>query len=267
MEMPMNITDIPAALISTAVFLLGAAIGSFLNVCIYRLPLGRSIVTPGSACPACGHRIRWFENIPILSFLLLRARCSACNQPISLRYPFVELVMGILAVFLWQKFPFQVDFFIYLTFCAAMVIITFIDLDHMIIPDIISLPGIAIGFAASFISNSMDWQQSLMGILLGGGLFYAVAFIFCLVTKREGLGGGDIKLLAMIGAFLGWQAIAFVIFLSAFVGAVVGLIYTRLYSKGENAQIPYGPFLAGAAICYLFYGQIIIMWYMNLFML
>lgn len=261
----MSITDMPAALVSAAVFLLGAAIGSFLNVCIYRLPLGRSIVTPGSACPACGHTIRWFENIPILSFILLRARCSACNRPISIRYPFVELLMGILAVAVWQKFPFQIDFLIYLVFCAAMLVITFIDLDHMIIPDIISLPGIAMGFAVSFVSNHMDWEQSLMGILLGGGLFYAVAFIFCLITKKEGMGGGDIKLLAMIGAFLGWQAVLFVIFTSAFVGAIVGLIYTRIYSNDKNAQIPYGPFLAGAAICYLFYGQIIIAWYINLF--
>lgn len=261
----MTITNMPAALISAAVFLLGTAIGSFLNVCIYRLPLGHSIVRPGSACPNCGHNIRWFENIPILSFILLRARCSACKQPISLRYPFVELLMGILAVAVWHQFPFQVDFLIYLGFCAAMVVITFIDLDHMIIPDIISLPGIAMGFALSFISNHIDWQQSLLGILLGGGLFYAVAFIFYLVTKKEGMGGGDIKLLAMIGAFLGWQAIPFVIFLSALVGAVAGLMYTRLYSKAGNTQIPYGPFLAGAAICYIFYGQIIIMWYIKLF--
>lgn len=260
----MSIADMPTALISAAVFFLGTAIGSFLNVCIYRLPLSRSIVTPGSACPNCNHRIRWFENIPILSFILLRGRCSKCNQPIPLRYPFVELIMGILAVAIWHKFPFQVDFFIYLGFCAAMMVITFIDLDHMIIPDIISLPGIATGFALSFVSNHIDWQQSILGILLGGGLFYAVAFIFCLITKKEGMGGGDIKLLAMIGAFLGWQAIPFVIFLSAFVGAIAGLIYTRFCSKEKNAQIPYGPFLAGAAICYLFYGQIIIAWYINL---
>lgn len=263
-----TIIPLPPLLVSVGIFFVGAAIGSFLNVCIYRIPLNKSIIRPGSACPWCGHNIRWFENIPIISFIFLKGRCSACNHSISLRYPLVETIMGCLSILLWQRFPLQADFFIYLAFCSAMVVIAFIDLDHMIIPDIISLPGIIIGFALSFVSHQINWQQSLLGILLGWGLFYAVAYLFYLVTKKEGLGGGDIKLLAMIGAFLGWQAIPFVIFLSAFIGAIIGigaLIYTKLSNKERQDQIPYGPFLAGAAICYLFYGQIIIAWYIKLF--
>jgi len=245
-------------------FALGCCLGSFFNVVIHRLPRGESIVSPGSRCPSCGSGIAWYDNIPLLSYLLLRGRCRHCNARISLRYPLVELLTGVLVFLLYRQFGLGVSFFIFLVFAALLVLIAFIDLDTYLIPDVLSLSGLAVGLAASFVGSHITWIDSVMGVLLGGGLFYAVAWAYQVLRKQDGLGGGDIKLLAMIGAFTGWQGVLFTIFLSSVVGTVVGLAVMLRRGQGMAARIPFGPFLSLAAICYLFWGKVWVRWYFGL---
>lgn len=249
-------------------FVFGLTIGSFLNVCIYRLPLKKSIVTPPSACPSCGYRIRFYDNIPVLSYLMLWGRCRKCGTHISLIYPAVELATGLISMALLVKynilnanFP---QFFIYLIFISALICIGFIDLEHQIIPDVISIPGIILGLFFSLVINHIPWVESVIGILAGGGVLYLVAILFELIMKKEGMGGGDIKLLAMIGAFLGWKALYFVILTSCLTGIIIGGASLMMSKKGIRARIPFGPFLALGAILYVFFGKEIINWYINI---
>jgi leader peptidase (prepilin peptidase)/N-methyltransferase len=238
--------------------ILGAVVGSFLNVVILRLPAeGESIVFPASRCPKCLQSLKWYDNIPIISFMLLQKKCRYCGAPISWQYPLVELAMALLALALVFKFGFTPALPIYFVFTAALLVVIVIDFYHKIIPDVISLPGIAIGFACSFINPVITWQQSGIGLLVGGGVLYAVAAGYYLFTRREGMGGGDIKLLAMIGAFLGWQSLPFVVFGSSILGAVVGLGAMAKQKKGGKTMIPYGPFLSIAALLYMFYRELI----------
>ncbi len=242
---------------------LGAVVGSFLNVVILRLPRqDASIVFPGSHCPRCQTPLHWYDNIPVLSYLFLRGRCRACQMHISYQYPLVELAMALLSVLLWQRFGLGFEFPFYFLFTATLLVIIFIDIHHQIIPDRLSLPGIIIGFAGSFVTTTVSWQQSGLGILCGGGILYAVAYGYYLVTKREGMGGGDIKLLGMIGAFLGWQSLLFVVFSSSVLGSVVGLVAMRWQKKGGQTRIPYGPFLAVGALLYLFLQEQILAWWL-----
>jgi len=247
-------------------FILGIMVGSFLNVVIYRLPTrDESIVFPSSHCRACKRPIPWFDNIPILSYLLLKGKCRSCQAAISKQYPFVEFIMGVLSVALYVKFGLSFELLRLFIFAAALVAIIFIDIQHQIIPDTISLSGIVLGFASSFLSHKISWQESGLGILLGGGVLLGVAFIYLLLTKREGMGGGDIKLLAMIGAFLGWQSLLFIIFFSSVLGSIIGLALMSKQGTGSQTKIPYGPFLSIAALCYLFFEDIIIkIWHMYL---
>ncbi|MEJ2033355.1 MAG: A24 family peptidase [Deltaproteobacteria bacterium] len=241
----------PQYFIAALTFVFGAIVGSFLNVVILRLPEeGRSIVFPASHCPKCGQPIRWYDNIPILSFLLLRRRCRHCRQPISFQYPLVELIMALLSLGLFQKFGPGTVYAVYFPFLASLLAIIFIDIRHQIIPDLISLPGIAFGFLLAFVNPLVRWQDAGLGLLLGGGSLYLVAAGYYLFTRREGMGGGDIKLLAMIGAFLGWQSLPFVIFSSSLTGSIVGIGAMIKQRKGGQTVIPYGPFLAvGCGIC------------------
>lgn len=246
-------------------FVFGTIIGSFLNVCIYRIPAGKSIVSPPSACPHCGHRIRWYQNVPILSWLLLRGRCASCRATIAIRYPLIEALTGGLFVLVLWYFGLSWATLIYWLLAAALVVITFIDLDHRIIPDLLSLPGIVIGFLCSFLIPWLPWYESLLGILVGGGTLYLVAWLYEVLAKREGMGGGDIKLLAMLGAFLGWKAIFPVIFFASLVGTLVGVPLMLLRRGDAKLAIPFGPFLATAALVYLFWGADLIDWYLGLF--
>jgi len=237
-------------------FLFGAIIGSFLNVVILRLPAkGESIVFPPSHCPKCGAEIHGYDNIPLLSFLLLRGKCRACRTPISIQYPLVELSMALLSLALFKKFGPSFEFVLYFAFLATLLVIIFIDLHHQIIPDSITLTGIMVGFAGSFLNSKVAWQDSGLGIILGGGILYSVALIYFTLTKRHGMGGGDIKLLGMIGAFLGWQSLLFVLFFSSLTGSIVGIVVMIKQGKGGQTRIPFGPFLAFAAIVYLFFQQ------------
>lgn len=248
-----------------AAFVLGCVVGSFLNVCIYRIPAGKSIVSPPSACPACGHRIRWYQNIPIFSYLFLGGKCAGCGMRISLRYPFVEAFTGGLFLLVLYFFGLSLATLVYWVFVAALVVITFIDLDHQIIPDVISLPGIIVGFACSFVIPWHSWSDSLFGIFLGGGLLLGIAWVYELLTKREGMGGGDVKLLAMLGAFLGWKAIFPVIFIASLGGSLVGIPLILLRGENSRFALPFGPFLAAAALIYLFWGQMLLHWYLSFF--
>jgi leader peptidase (prepilin peptidase)/N-methyltransferase len=244
-------------------FILGAVVGSFLNVCIYRLPKDESIVFPPSRCPGCGKNIRWFDNIPIISWLVLRGRCRSCSASISLQYPLVELTNGLLSLALFMRFGPSLAYIILFIFCSAMVVITFIDLEHQIIPDVISLPGIIAGFIFSFFIPQLGWLNSLLGILAGGGSLWLVAWLYELLTKKEGMGGGDIKLLAMMGAFFGWKAIPFIIFVSSLTGTVIGVSVMLAQKKDSKLAIPFGPFLALGSIVYIFFGSRIIHWYLS----
>jgi leader peptidase (prepilin peptidase)/N-methyltransferase len=245
-------------------FIFGAVVGSFLNVCICRLPKEESVVFPPSRCPSCGYGIPWYDNVPIVSYCLLRGRCRSCRVPISLQYPLVEAINGLLTLFLFMRFGLSFAFLVLFLFCSAMVVVTFIDLEHQIIPDVISLPGIVAGFVFSFFIPQLGWKGSLIGILVGGGSLYLVATLYQLFTGKEGMGGGDIKLLAMMGAFFGWKAIPFIIFVSSLVGSVIGVTVMLIQRKDSKLAIPFGPFLVFGSILYIFYGRQIVHWYLNI---
>ena len=250
-------------LVSVYLFIFGACIGSFLNVCIYRLPEEKSIISPPSHCPVCKNRLKWFHNIPLISYIFLRGKCAYCGARISIRYFVVEFLSGIFLVINHSIFGFSFDFFFYSTFILLILIVIFADLKYMIIPDEVSIGGIIIGFIMSFFSNSITWKQSLIGILAGGGILYLVIILYYLATKKEGMGGGDVKLLAMIGAFLGFKAVLFSIFIGSLLGTIIGVPVMLINKKDKNFAIPFGPFLSIAAILYLYMGDKLIHYYLN----
>ncbi len=251
-------------LIVIIIFIFGMCIGSFLNVCIYRLPESKSIADPPrSICPSCKSHIRFYDNIPVLSYIWLKGRCRDCDAPISFRYPLVEMMSGSFAVGLLLTFGLSLESLVYFVFISSLLIITFIDLDHKIIPDIISLPGIPIGLVASFALPTITFKASALGLLIGGGSLWFVAWAYNLIAHRDGMGGGDIKLLAMMGTIIGWKGVIFTIFTSSVVGSCVGI--TMMLIKGKNMKfaIPFGPFLSIGAIAYVFFGSQFIAWYFS----
>jgi len=249
-------------MLSIISIILGAMVGSFLNVCIYRLPKEESIIWPRSHCPTCKKMIRFYDNIPLISYLLLRGRCRYCKGPISLQYPLVEGITALSSLFLIIKFGPSLSYLFYFAFVAALIAITVIDLYHQIIPDGISLPGIGVGLLASLVIPQITFFNSLMGILLGGGSLFLVATLYEWIFKREGMGGGDVKLLAMIGAFLGWKAVILTILLSSLIGSITGILIMILKGKDFKYAIPFGPFLSMGAVIALFYGENLIRWYL-----
>lgn len=252
-------------LLLVVAFSFGAIVGSFLNVCIYRVPAGESVVTPRSRCPECGEAIRWYCNIPIVSYFVLRGRCAGCGTKISSRYPLVEaLTGGLFAMTLWC-FGLSVATLVYWLFLSALVVITFIDLDHQIIPNSVSLPGIIIGVGASFFIPWHHWTDSLLGIALGGGSLWLVAIVYLALTKTEGMGMGDVKLLAMIGAFLGYRSILFIVLAASVAGVLTGIPFMLAKGKGRRMALPFGPFLSFGTVVYLFFGEQLTDWYLNLF--
>jgi len=244
--------------------LFGLALGSFMNVCIYRIPLKKSVVTPPSSCPNCGQRIRFYDNIPLVSYLFLLGKCRYCRSPLAWHYPVVEALTGLLSVALFIRYGLSYQYFLYLLFTAALVTISFIDLKHQIIPDVLSLSGIAVGWAVSFVPGTVSWLDSLIGIIAGGGSLFLVAVIYERITGKEGMGGGDIKLLAMIGAWMGWRYLHLIVFVSSLVGAVIGVSFLLMAGKGFRARIPFGPFLSFGAIFCLFFGPEVMNWYVRL---
>jgi len=242
----------------------GGIVGSFLNVCIVRLPKEESIVTPGSHCPRCNNPIKFYDNIPMISYLVLRGKCRHCNESISIQYPLIEGITALSSFLLFDKFGATLSYLFYFSFVSALIIITVIDLYHQIIPDVISIPGIGVGLLGSLIIPYISVFNSLIGILVGGGSLFLVATLYQWLFKREGMGGGDVKLLAMIGAFLGWKSVILTILLSSFIGSIVGIAIMLLKGKDFKYAIPFGPFLSLAAVISLFYGETLISWYLGL---
>ena len=234
----------PPLLFPAFAFIFGMVVGSFLNVCICRIPKDESIVSPPSHCPVCSYQIRWYDNIPVVSYILLRGKCRGCGAHISLQYPLVELLNGTLTLLLFLRFGPTLAFAALFLLCSSLVVVTFIDIEHQIIPDEISLSGIVIGFVLSFFLKGHSWLNSLLGILLGGGTLLLVAYAYQRLTGKDGMGGGDIKLLAMMGAYLGWKSVPFIIFASSLVGSLVGISIMLFQKKDSKLAIPFGPYLA-----------------------
>ena len=259
----MTLTDSAQIQFGIIIFVIGACIGSFLNVCIYRLPAGKSIATPGSMCLKCGGKIRFYDNIPIISYLVLKGKCRQCAAPISIRYPMIELMSGLFALAVFLHFGITPAALIYYVFIATLLVITFIDIDHRIIPDVISLPGIPIFFLAAIATALLTWKEALLGILIGGGILLLIALLYYALTRKEGMGMGDVKLLAMIGALVGWKGVFFTIFVSSAVGTLSGLLVMLVTRQNMKLKIPFGPFLAIGAVVYIFYGSELIRWYLH----
>lgn len=236
-------------------FVVGLVTGSFLNVCILRIPHGQSVIRPGSRCPQCKTAIRWFDNVPLLSFFWLRAQCRRCGGTISWRYPLVECLNGVGYLGIVHTFGWTRGALVYAVFLSLLLVVTMIDVDHLVIPDVISLPGMVIGFFASAFMLPLGWAGSLLGIALGGGVLWMLAAVSPYLFGKEGLGGGDIKFLAMIGAFLGWQHVCMTLFLASCAGAVVGIGLMAFRDMERGQYIPFGPFLASGAVTSMFFYQ------------
>jgi len=240
------------------VVVFGLVLGSFLNVVIARLPERRSLWAPRSACPGCGAPIAWYDNIPLLSFALLRGRCRACAAPIPWRYPLVEAVTGALFALAWLEFGPTPEFIVATALLAALVAITAIDLRHQIIPDAITLPGILAGVTANVATRHLSWAEVALGILLGGGVFFVI-----IVVSRGGMGAGDMKLGAMLGAFLGWKIAVFALMVAVVVGGVSAVALMALGVRNRKDAIPFGPFLALGGAAALFWGEGVVQWYVS----
>lgn len=251
--------------------LFGACVGSFLNVCIYRLPLGRSVVKPRSHCPRCHNLIHWYDNVPLLSYIILQGKCRHCGGHISPRYILVEVVTAVLSIATYAHFKSMPEYLIYFCFLVApLIVVVFIDLEHRLIPDVISVPGIVAGAMArlAFMKEGMLTPTLIdiaLGVLVGGGFLCIVGLGYEFIKKQEGLGGGDVKLACMLGAFFGWKAIIFILLVSSILGSVVGLFLIFVLKKGLKYAMPYGPFLVAAAYIYLFFGERVLGWYLGLF--
>jgi len=250
------IHTIPYQLITITVFSFGLIIGSFANVCIHRLPKKESVVFPVSRCVSCSAAVRPFDNIPVISYLILGGKCRNCKESISIIYPTIELITALLLLIGFFKFGLTFDFLIYTIVAPALVIITAIDIKHQIIPDAITLPGIILGLAAG--SYSIGFFDSVLGCLLGGGLFYLLA-----VISNGGMGGGDIKYITAAGALVGWEKVLLIIFIGAFLGSIVSLFQMVVLKKSRKNLIAFGPFLSVATLITLFYGNLLIKLYLD----
>lgn len=245
-----------------SVFILGLSIGSFLNVVIYRMPRDMSIIYPPSTCPVCKKRIRWYDNIPIISYILLGGKCRFCKSKIGVKYPIVEFITGLSAVFTYLKFGFNIDFLFYFYFVASMIALSVIDLEFKIIPDQINFSGVFMGLLFAIV-NSIKFQtfepifSALTGGIVGAGFLFLVAYLYLKYRGIEGLGMGDIKLLAFMGTYTGWFGALFTIFFGSFVGALVGIVVIKLLKKDIYFEIPFGPFLATGGLIYIFFGEYI----------
>lgn len=253
-------------------FVLGLIVGSFANVCIYRLPREESIIKPASHCPFCQASICWYDNIPLLSFILLRGRCRTCHRRILFRYPLVEFLSGLLFLLVGRKIGFSPLVLFYWYLFILLIIATFTDFAHLIIPDVISLPGILVGLIASFIFPEMmkaighadSLLKSFLGSIIGAGAIWLVGVLGAAIFHKEAMGGGDVKLMAMVGTFLGTKLTLLTIFLGAFFGALVGGILILFRLKTRKDYIPFGPYLALGAVISFFAGERLLNWYLGL---
>ena len=251
--------------IVAVIFLLGVIVGSFLNVCIHRLPQGMSVVRPASHCPSCRTPLRAWDNVPLLSFLALRGRCRYCNIAISWRYPLVEGMNGLAYGLAVVRFGLEPATLVYAWLLSALIVVTFIDLDHQIIPNEVTLPGLPLGLCAAATVLPISWVDSVAGAVVGAGILFVVVWVSPYLFGREGMGMGDVKLLGMLGAFLGWKATLLTLLLGSLSGAVVGIVLMATKRIARSEPIPFGPFLAIGAVLALFFGEELITWYSGLF--
>ena len=239
-------------------FILGAVVGSFLNVCIHRLPREESIVSPSSRCPHCRHAIAWYDNVPLFSYIFLRGSCRSCQEAIGGRYFLIEALTAVMALFTYWKFGISLAFLAAFLFVATLIVITFIDIEHQIIPHEIVLPGIPIFLLAAVFIMRIPLFDAFLGIMVGIASLYLVAVYYEQITGTEGMGGGDVNLMGMLGAFLGWQSLLFVLMTGAFTGAAVGIFMMIKSGKTMKYAVPFGPFLSLGAVIYLFWGRAIL---------
>jgi leader peptidase (prepilin peptidase)/N-methyltransferase len=274
-------------LLSFAYALLGLVIGSFLNVCIYRLPLQKSIVSPGSSCPHCGIPIRLFDNVPILSFFLLKGKCRNCGKSISVQYPLVELLSALAFYCCARVWMFTAPTYVNSLFLAIIIALIFTDYNHRILPNKLTLPGVIIGILLSPFqspevyrdilafkvisllgfenaSTVLPWVGSVLGIIIGGGPLFFIAFAYELIRRRQGLGMGDVKMMAMVGAFIGWRLALLTIFISSLLGTLVGISLILLRKMNLQGKLAFGVFLGIGSALSLFYGFSFVHWYLKI---
>ena len=244
--------------------LFGALVGSFLNVCIYRLPRGRSVVWPASACASCGKPLAWHDNIPILSYLWLRGRCRQCGSAITIRYAIVEAVTALLFAACWWQYGPGALLVSRVVFGCALIVLFAIDLEHHLLPNVITLPGILVGLAFSFVAPP-GWRDSVIGIIAGGGILFLIAEAYYRVRHEEGLGMGDVKMLAMIGAFLGWKLTVVTLMMASVAGSVIGIALIATRRGDMKYALPFGTFLAVGAGLSSTIGANLLDWYLSLY--
>ncbi len=255
---------------SILVLAVGLVLGSFLNVCIYRLPRGESVVYPGSRCPKCGAPVRAWQNLPVISWLVLRARCATCRAPISWRYPAVEALTGLAGVALWRGLTPSSEFAIAAIFTLLMIVLFFTDYDHQLLPDLVTLPGFGVGLALAWYNPFLGdpgWPRivaSLSGAALGSGILWGIGALYSRVRGVEAMGFGDVKMMALVGAFTGPAGVAVTLFAASIVGAVTGLALIPLKGKTLQNALPFGCFLAPAALAALLWGRRAVVAYLGL---
>ena len=245
------------------IFILGLIVGSFSNVCIYRIPKNESIVYPASHCPKCHSPIKPVDNIPLLSYILLKGRCRNCKSKISIQYPIVEFLSGLIYLIIYLTCGLSIQSLIYIILSSALIIIAFIDLNEQIVPWVISLPGIVLGFILSFFVPYISFVNSALGIVVGGGIILSIRLAGSVIFKKEAMGMGDIELAAMIGAFLGWRYITISLFLGFFLGALAGIILIISKIRSKEDAVPFGPFIVMGSLITLLWGEKIISWYIG----
>lgn len=256
--------DVPWLLPTFAV-LFGLVWGSFLNVVIHRLPEGQSLVTPRSRCPSCGKPVAAYDNVPVLSWILLRGRCRHCRKPISIRYPFVEASLGAASLLSFLRHGASLGYLFELAFIAAMIALIFIDYDHQILPNSITLPGAIFALAASWPREDITFLQSLLGAALGAGSLFAVSEVYRFLRKVEGLGFGDVKMMGLVGAYVGWKGVFLTLFLGSLSGSLVGLVVLAAKGGDMKTKLPFGTFLGMGAIATVYLGAPLIGWYASRF--
>jgi len=245
------------------IFILGLIVGSFSNVCIYRIPRNESMIYPASHCPKCRSSIKPIDNIPLLSYILLKGKCRNCGSKIPIQYPVVEFLTGLTYLIIYLIYGLNIQSLIYIILSSTLIIIAFIDLNRQIVPDMISLPGIAIGLILSFFVPYISFINSVLGVVVGGGIIFIIGLAGSVIFKKEAMGGGDVKLAAMIGAFLGWRYTIISLFLGFFLGALVGIFLILSKIKSKEDMVPFGPFIALGSFITLLWGEKILSWYVG----
>jgi leader peptidase (prepilin peptidase)/N-methyltransferase len=256
------IDNVPSAVLTALAAGFGAMVGSFLNVCIYRLPLGKSVAWPASGCPRCARLLSWYENIPVLSWVVLRGRCRTCAAPIGVRYPIIEALTAVMFGAAWWYYGPSALLASRLVLGCALIVLFAIDLEHHLLPNAITLPGIVVGFVFSFFAEP-GWMASLIGLVAGGGVLFGVAEAYYRIRHEEGLGMGDVKMLAMVGAFLGWKLTLVTLMLASLSGSLIGLLLIVSGRGGMKYALPFGTFLALGAAAAATVGPQLLEWYLG----